>query len=170
MIIILRQLGVSLLELLIAISIVIALTLISIPLFTSFIKNYRLTGTANDLFYHLQYAKTQAVKLNTNVYVSFSTGSTWCYGINSGSACNCTIANNCNLGMVSYASANQLSLSVSGFASNNIIFEPIHGAANSTGTVTFTLYGVSSPLITTTVSRYGSITVCSTGLSGYIAC
>jgi prepilin-type N-terminal cleavage/methylation domain-containing protein len=161
--------GLTLLELLVALSIIAVLALVSIPLFIDFIKEYRLSAAANSLYFNLQLARTEAVKRNANVYVSFTTGDTWCLGIGT-SACNCAIANNCNIASESYTSSQQLSLSVSGYASNTIIFEPTHGAANSSGSVTFTIYGQSSPLITTSISRLGALTVCSTGMSGYTAC
>lgn len=164
-----RYKGLSLIELITAISIIAILSVVAIPLFTSLINNYRLSATANQLYYHLELARTEAQKRNARVYVSFSTGDTWCYGINPVSACNCTIPNNCSLATASYGKAEQISLSTSG-VSSSFYFEGTHGAASTSGTATFTQYGQSSPLITLSIGRLGNITMCSTGIGGYTAC
>lgn len=163
------QTGFTIIELIIVLVIVVILTLIAMPVFNTLIQNYRLTTNAEALYNALQFARIEAIKENTNIYVSFTAGDNWCYGINSGSACNCSIANNCNLGSKSAPAAQQLTLSHSGLTSSTIYFEPTHAAANAAGSITFTIYGQSS-LITTSVSALGNLQVCSTGISGYTAC
>lgn len=161
--------GLTLIELLVMLTIVVVLTLLSIPTFNSLIQHYRITTAAEELYASLQYARTEAVKRNTNVYVSLTTGDSWCYGINTGSTCSCSTAGSCNLGSVSAPAAQLLSLSASGLSSNAFYFDTIHGGASNSVTITFTLYGQSS-LITTSIGRLGNITVCSTGISGYTGC
>lgn len=161
--------GISLFELLIILSIAIILALVAIPTFISLVQSHRLASTAENLYYALQYARSEAIKRNTTVYVSYQTGDSWCYGINSGSSCNCSIANNCGLATYSAPASQQLSLSATGFTGNALQFEGTHGAANVSGTLTFTIYGKST-LITITVGRLGNLQTCATGLSGYTAC
>lgn len=161
--------GITLIELLVMLAIVVILTLLAIPLFSSLTEHYRITTTAEELYASLQYARTEAVKRNTSVYVSVTTGDTWCYGINIGSTCNCATAGNCNLGSVSAPAAQLLSLSASGLSSNSFFFDNVHGGASNSVTLTFTLYGQSSR-ITTSVGRLGNVSVCSTGVSGYTGC
>lgn len=144
--------------------------MIAIPQFTSLIRNYRLSATADSLQSQLQFARSKAVEGNTNIYVSFTTGDSWCYGINAGSACNCTTPSSCALGTVSYATTQQLSLSTSGMSGNSIYFEGSHGAANAGSSATFSLYSDSSTLITISIGRLGNTKICSTGISGYTAC
>jgi type IV fimbrial biogenesis protein FimT len=153
-----------------ALFIISILTVLAVPLFNSMIQSYRLSATSDNLFHILQYARSEAIKRNTNVYVSFTTGDTWCYGVNLSSACNCSVLNSCGLGTTSYATAQQMSLSATGLSSNSIYFEGSHGAANASGTVTFTAYGQASPLMTITISRMGNTQQCATGVSGYTAC
>jgi type IV fimbrial biogenesis protein FimT len=161
--------GITLIELLIMLTVVMILTLLSIPLFTNLIQHYRITTAVENLYSSLQYARTESIKRNVNVYVSFTTGDSWCYGINTGSTCNCATAGNCNLGSFSAPAAQLLTLSTSGLSSNSFYFDTTHGGASTTGTITYTLYGQSS-LITTSISRLGNIQTCSTGISGYTAC
>ncbi len=165
-----RAQGFTLVELMIAIVIVTVLVLISVPVFTSFIQNYRISASADQLFYYLQYARTESIKRNADIYVSFNTGDTWCYGINIGSACTCNVVNSCGLATVSYSAPQQQSLTTTGLTGGYIYFEGSHSAANASGSVTFTQYGQSSPFITINIGRLGSLSECSTGISGYGAC
>src|SRR5437867_4406214 len=121
--------GITLIELVVMISIVAILSAVSIPSFVSFIKNHRLKATAEDLYYNLQYARAEAVKRNSNIYVSFTTGDSWCYGLNPDAACDCTVSGNCTLGATSAPQAQQISLSSTGYT-NFVSFEGTHGAAN----------------------------------------
>lgn len=162
--------GITLLEIITSVVILGILALIAMPLFTSFVQNYRVSTAGDNLYFYLQYARSEAVKRNANIYVSFTTGDTWCYGINVGSACNCSVPSGCSLGSSSYQSAQQFSLSTSGFSGSSIYFEGSHGAANSSGSVTFTQYGLSSPLITVSFGRLGNLTICTTNINGYTAC
>lgn len=161
--------GLSLIEFLIAISIIAILSVLSIPTFISLVKNHRLSSIAETLYYDLQYARTEAIKRNTTVYVSFTTGDNWCYGINAGSTCNCATAGSCALGTTQASAAQQVSLSASGYGSNYVSFEGTHGAANASGSLTMTLYQ-QTPLITLSIGMLGNLQMCSTGISGYTAC
>lgn len=161
--------GLTLIELLVTLAMVTIMALIAIPSFRSLIEYYRITTAADNLYATLQYARTESIKRNTNIYVSFTTGDTWCYGVNTGSTCNCATAGSCNLGATSAPAAQLLTLSATGLSSNSIFFDNTHGGASNATTITFTLYGQSS-LITTSLSRLGNISTCSTGISGYTAC
>jgi type IV fimbrial biogenesis protein FimT len=161
--------GITLLELLIVLAITVILTVQAVPAFVNLIERHRVSATAENLYYALQNARTEAVKRNALVYVSFQSGTSWCYGINTGSACSCAVPSGCNLGTFSYTAVSGISLSVTGFSSNTVQFDGTHGAANTTGSVTFTITGQSN-LITVSVSRLGNLRMCSTGISGYAAC
>lgn len=161
--------GITLIELLTILTITVILTTLAVPSFITTIKRHRIIGNVENLYAALQYARSEAIKRNTTVYVSFVTGDNWCYGINTGSACTCTTPSGCNLGTTSAAATQQTSLSTNGFSSNTIQFENTHAAANASGSVTFTLYGQSS-LIKINIGRLGSLQICSTGIDGYTAC
>lgn len=164
------QKGITLLEIIVALGVAAILALLSTIIFTDFIARYRLSATADSLYFQLQYARSEAVKQNTSIYVSFHTGDTWCYGIQVGSACDCTSPTSCSLGTVSYKKAGVISLSTVGLIGNAVYFDGTHGGANASGSITFTEYGQSAPLITTSISRLGNINACSTGIGGYSAC
>lgn len=161
--------GFTLIELMLTLSIAIILTLVAIPSMRNIIQHYRISAVADNLYYFLQNARTEAIKRNTQVYVSFVTGDSWCYGMNAGSACTCSTPNSCGLGTVSAANSQQISLSITGLSGTSVYFEGTHAAASASGAVTFTLYG-QSPLITLTIGRLGNMQLCSTGIGGYTAC
>lgn len=161
--------GLTLIELLIVLVVTIILTVVAIPSFVSVIQDHRLSATAENFYYDLQYARTQAIKQNATVYVSFATGDSWCYGINVGSSCTCSTAGSCGVKTVSASAPQLISLSQSGYGSNYITFEGTHGSANASGSVTFTLYQQTT-LVKVSVGAMGNPTMCSTGLGGYTAC
>lgn len=148
--------GFNLLELIVSLAVISALALITLPSVVSTIKTHRLAATAEKLYNDLQYARSEAVKTNSTIYVSFQTGDSWCYGINSGSACNCSVASNCNLGSGRPPASQTTSLSVSSGYSSGLQFEGTRGAANSSGTITFTLYGQTTTK-TITIGRLGGL-------------
>src|SRR5690349_11221133 len=109
-----KHLAITLLEALIVMIITIILTIAAVPAFMQFLQEHRVIMTADSVFAAMQYARSEAIKQNTTVYISFQTGDTWCYGINTGSSCNCSIPSTCNLGTGAAPSAQQVTLSVSG--------------------------------------------------------
>ena len=161
--------GVTFIELIVVLAVIAILATLAVPQFLSLVQNNRLSGTAENLYYSLQNARSEAIKRNATIYVSFQTGDTWCYGINTGSACNCAVPTGCDLGTVSAPASQQISFSTTGLTSNTLQFEGTHGAANASGSITMTLYGQST-LITVSVGRLGNLQMCSTGISGYIGC
>jgi len=161
--------GVTLIEFVIILIIIVILTVIAVPTFITFYKTHRLKSTTEALYYALQFARTEAVKRNTTVYVSFTTGDSWCFGVNPGSSCNCGTAGSCTLLTVSAPQAQQISLSQSGYNSNYVYFEGTHGAANASGSLTYTLFG-QTPLVKIKLGAMGNLQMCSTGVSGYTAC
>lgn len=63
--------GFTLLELIIAIVILVVLAAISVPIFLSWLPEYRLRSAADDLYAHLQHAKIQAIRNNNNWAMQF---------------------------------------------------------------------------------------------------
>lgn len=159
--------GVTLLELMIVSIIIAVIILLAIPYFTSLINTQRLIGTTETLYSLLQNARSEAVKRNVNVFVSFQTGTTWCYGVNSGSACNCTVPSGCNLGTVTAPNA-LLSLSAAGLSGSPLQFqfESVHGGASASNTLTFTLVDNTAAMNIKT-GLLGNSSICSAQVSGY---
>ncbi len=68
------QAGFTMLELMIAIGIIAILTAIAVPNIINWLPNYRLKAAARDLVSNFQKAKMEAVKTNTDVVITFTTG------------------------------------------------------------------------------------------------
>jgi type IV fimbrial biogenesis protein FimT len=164
-----KNLGINFFEVLIVMAIIVILTVIAIPSFITFTQKQRLISTTNNLFAALQLARSEAMKRNTAVFVSFQTGDNWCYGVNTGSNCTCSTPSSCNLGTMSAAQSQQNTLSTTGLSSNAFQFEASRGATNiSSGVITMTVYGQATS-ISLLISQLGTIQLCSS-LGGYQAC
>jgi prepilin-type N-terminal cleavage/methylation domain-containing protein len=163
--------GFTLFELLVVLAITAIITLLSLPTFLNFIQEYRLTATAQDLLYNLQYARSVAIEKNQNVYITFSTATPWCYGINLGSACTCGTPTSCSNGAFSDPrSTADMTLSTLGLSSNSLIFEGTRGATtNGKSTLTFTVSGGATNM-SVGVTNLGNMQLCSTNVSGYSVC
>ena len=138
----------------------------AIPIFSNLFISHRLSSLVDNLYYQLQTARSEAVKRNQNIYVSFNTGTNWCYGINTGSACSCSNPSSCNLGSQTAAN-DELSLTTN---VSNFYFEPTHGAVNQTSTLTFTASADTSKLAQITIARFGSMQICTSNIGGNNPC
>jgi len=69
-----RNSGFTITELMIAIAIIGILVAVAVPAVINWLPNYRLKAAARDLFSHMQKAKLEAVKRNTDVIIIFTTG------------------------------------------------------------------------------------------------
>ena len=160
--------GLTLVELLVVIAITGIIAVIAIPSYLSLTQNNRIIGTTQQLYYALQLAKSEAIKRNATVYFSYTTGANWCYGANTGSACNCSTVSNCNLGGMT-APNTQVTLSATGSTGSNFSFEGTHGATYGARTLTFTLTG-GTVAMTVKIGSQGNLSVCSDTLTGYSTC
>lgn len=77
--------GVTLLELLISISIMGIIISLAAPNFSQFGANQRLIGAAEQVYEHMQQARSEAVSRNVTTYLNYSADGTtaWTYGMSS---------------------------------------------------------------------------------------
>lgn len=161
--------GFTLIELLVVFFIVAVLTVLALPTLLSFSREHRVTMYAQDLYYALQFARSQAIKTNSTVYVNFQTTDNWCYGINQGSNCTCNISNSCGLTVVSAPQLADMTLTATGLTNNSISFEPTQGAAGAKSVITFTAYGQTTAM-SVEIPIMGNVLLCSTTIAGYPTC
>lgn len=163
--------GLTLIELMVVLALIAILASLGVPSFQSAVDKYRLKGVAENIYADMQYARLEALKNNQAVFLNFTTGTSWCYGFNGSSACDCATAGSCTLREVSATQRPGAVLQGATFASSPS-FEPIRGLASQAGDLTLV-----SPLgrqIRISMNLLGRIDVCTPSGSslptGYPAC
>lgn len=178
--------GFTLVELLIVVAIVGVLAALAAPAFTKLLDRGRLRGAAEQVFSDLQLARTEAIKRNLDVEMTFSTAgpsTTWCYGlrerdpndpgIDLSTPCDCTEADvtatdACKIDDVLRVTRSSdfrdVSLSHT-FTSSRAEFESRQGLADTAGTVTLT---IGSDVVRAKVSLLGRVRACTaSGMPGF---
>ena len=130
--------GFTLIEMIATVAVLAVLVAVGIPSFQETIDKRRLTGAAEQLQADLQYARSEAIKRNGNVFVTFTgSGTTWCYAIST-AICDCSAAS-CLLDGVE-KEVNQTgfrNVSVSqDITGSNLYFEPRRGIVKKDGAAT----------------------------------
>lgn len=99
--------GFTLLELLIAMAVMAIIVSLSVPGMSTFYANQRLMGAAEQVYGHLQQARSEAVARNVTTYVNFAVDGTtsWEYGVSSANSL-------CDLTVTSATTANACVISV----------------------------------------------------------
>lgn len=77
------QAGLTLIELLLSLMIIAILGMLAVPSFQSLAQQYRVRGAGSLVYAHLQQARSEAIKRNTNITVCFSGSGTaaWQYQV-----------------------------------------------------------------------------------------
>jgi prepilin peptidase dependent protein A/type IV fimbrial biogenesis protein FimT len=94
--------GLTLLELLITISILVLLVTLGAPAITSIQKNMQLRGAAQSSYFAFQQARASAITKSVDVTIAFQAGENWCAALSDTGVCNCAIASECTLDGVEY--------------------------------------------------------------------
>lgn len=168
--------GVTLIELLIALSIVIIIAGYSSMSFSSYLERQRLKAAGETIFADLRLAQSEAIKRNKTVFVDFETyAGGWCYGINVGKECSCSTNNDCQIDNVTKVNSsekfNDITLQRARFAGNKdyTAFDPVKGFAQAEGVRNGTIWLQSNDgtQLAVIVNRLGRVRFCSPTLPGY---
>lgn len=95
------QSGMSLAELMLVLCISAILLTIAMPAFTEMLDEYRLRSATSALYLQLHQARSEAIKRNQRIRLTFTTdddGATWCFGMSTDTGCDCSEADSCQLG------------------------------------------------------------------------
>lgn len=135
--------GVTIIELLIGVALLALIFAIGVPSYRTMIQRKYTEGAAEKLFADLQFAKSEAIKRNVRVYVTFDIIHQ-CYGLDTASGCNCNTANSCELDTgvdkaVKISDFGETIIPAGGvtFPGNEVAFDPQRGTTTNIGTVTF---------------------------------
>jgi len=167
--------GFTVLELIVTLTIVTILLTVAVPSFNAMLLDKKLIGAAEKMKADMDWARTTAIKNNTNIIMNTSIASpNWCYGFSDGAACDCTVANNCTVEGITRQYNQALlggtlpSPTLSPNGAFNITFLP-RGmlAASVAGVLTMTLNGRTADI---SVSRLGRGNICSNNLGQFNNC
>lgn len=95
-----RQCGLSLVESLMVTLAAAVLLALAAPGFSALIDNQRLKAATNTLYSKLYAAKSEAIKRNSRIRVTFKVdadGTAWCYGFKINDACDCRAPGSCQI-------------------------------------------------------------------------
>ena len=167
--------GLTLLELLITISILVLVVSLGSPAINSIQKNMQLKAAAESSYFAFQQARVAAITQNKDVTVAIQPGKKWCAALSDTGLCDCTILNECTINGVEYkvdfadyrfVSINKVTFGVDDIA----VFDANRGMAiGHAGSVVFTDGNKQLKLI---LSNMGRVRICAvaSSLGGYGKC
>jgi prepilin peptidase dependent protein A/type IV fimbrial biogenesis protein FimT len=167
--------GLTLLELLITISIIVLVVSLGSPAITSIQKNIQLKAAAQSSYFAFQQARVAAITKNIDVTVAIRPGKNWCAALSDSGLCDCANPNECTLDKVEYrvdfADYRFVSIDKVKFGVDSIaVFDANRGLAiGHAGSIIFTDGNKQLKLI---LSNMGRVRICAvkSSLGGYEVC
>lgn len=172
--------GFTLIELIVAIAVLGILITVGLPAFTELNDRHRLKGATQGVFDLMQFARSEAVKRNETISISFAGvgDSTWCAGLSNGGECDCTETDSTQNDYCDIDGARKIlngddfsgtSLDAASFAGNTFTsINPMRGTATAGSITLDSAQGLSTQVL---ISTLGRVRYCSDDPAlGYPSC
>ena len=156
-----RPSGFSLTELLVVVAITGILASVAVPSYNDSVERHRLESASEAILSDIRWARSESIKRNLEVRVTFATGGAWSYSINVDPDNTNTVLKAVNGSDFSATSLPTAPFGVNAYTT----FDPVRGTASS-GNVNLTSANYS---LFVTVSNLGRSRICG-GVMGYAAC
>jgi len=167
--------GFTLIEIMVYTAILAILAGVAVPIYSSTTSKTKFASESEKIIHYLTYARSEAVKNNSDITLSFSTGSNWCLGLSDSGACDCTTANSCQINsiekIVRSAGNTNFNLAVDN-SLKSANFDPLRGMlektnAPSSGKISLSGASLSAEI---SINILGRADICSSSLSTYKDC
>jgi prepilin-type N-terminal cleavage/methylation domain-containing protein len=165
-----KESGFTLIEMMVTVAVAAILLTVAIPSFTQMIDKKRLESAAENLYADLQFARSEAIKRNKTIRVSFyANGSTWCYGLTENADCDCGGTDPekpCEIdGVQKMVSSDEFKdISITSTASS-FSFSPLRGTVGNDSTE---FQSANNKKLQVKVSTFGRVRLCSPSGEGNI--
>lgn len=104
------QRGITLIDLLVTVSIIAIVAGVAAPSISTMVERSNINEVLQRLRADVDFARSEAIRRNQDVYLSFRTGAGSCWGVNEGAVCNCAAANDCQVDAGGVPRTRQVSL------------------------------------------------------------
>jgi prepilin-type N-terminal cleavage/methylation domain-containing protein len=167
--------GFTLVELLIVVAVVAVIATLAVPSYRDSLQRHELISAVEGVYSYVQYARSESIANNEDIYIAFKgTGATgWCLGISDLAACDCAASlaactiNSEQARSVDGSNYPNVTLTTS-FGAHDSGFNAPRMTAMENGTITVTHSGVASAGVV--ISTIGRVRVCSDSLDEYSGC
>jgi prepilin-type N-terminal cleavage/methylation domain-containing protein len=158
-----KNTGMTLLEVMIVVAIIGIIVAIAVPSFSTMLEKQRIKDAAEAMLADLRWARTESIKRNKKVRVTFTTGNSWSYTINGDPT-----GINTLLKTVNGSDFPSTTLATASFAGRvaYTTFDPVRGTNPNNGTATITSNNFSAGV---KISTLGRVRICGS-MGGYDAC
>jgi prepilin-type N-terminal cleavage/methylation domain-containing protein len=150
-----HQRGFTLIELIVTVVVLAIFASIAVPSYSEWIERERLSRAVSDMNNLIQFARTETLKTDTNMYVVYTVGDGWCSAVQTSSAalnCASTITDR----HVTYTNYSNIEM-VSPAASSYFYFDKVRGVP--VGSSDFTFENSLSDECSLSVSMLGMVTI-----------
>lgn len=169
-----RSTGFTLVELMVTIAVVAIIAAVAAPSLIAMRDQHRIRSAAEAIYSHIQFARTESIKQDRNLWVRSTAGANWCIGIANATGCDCSTANSCQFGPAgALVEHNLISSDFVGItlatSQANFEFNSRRGAVATAGGATITLTGAGGYQAQISTQPMGRIHLCG-NMGRYPAC